>query len=144
MSVKTLRSKRIIFYAFAIIYSVLIPPISIIAYEIFIKNLYIHSVYFSPLETLSSEMDDIIYSIKKYRDIRGKLPSQLNEIGLNKNTLAKVCQYKYSFINPSPSCIFALFVNEKFYYIIDSEFNKRIIRSEKYPDIETYRFNNKK
>ena len=87
-------------------------------------------------------MDELTYALKKYYNINGRFPLQLNEVTLNKDTLLKLCQYKYSFKNPSPSCIFALFVNKRFYYIIDSEFNKQIIRSEEYPCVAAYKFDN--
>lgn len=115
---------------------IIIPTATIIVYEVLFKNLYNLTVKFGPIETLFEEMNEISAAIKEYHLGTGKFPTEISDLKLDAKVRSKIEQYKYSFKNPSASCTFALFVNDTFYYIIDSQYRLQIIKVDEYPYVK--------
>lgn len=93
---------------------------SIIVYELFLLPIYRLQVLFNPAESLNTEMFDLAFYLKEYYNVNKKYPEKIEDIENKYNVkFSKIKKHRYSFNNPT--CPFAVFVNDAYYYVINND-----------------------
>lgn len=127
-----MNKNRNLIFVFVTLVSILIVSFSsIMIYEFFVLPIYRLQVLFNSAESLNSEMFDLSYYLKEYYKVNKKYPEELEDIENRYNVkFNKIRKHRYSFRNPT--CRFAVFVNDAYYYVINNDFYPVIISAEKY------------